>query len=59
MSNQIKNTCKGVMLGMLAGMAAAAIGLWCLKNNRRGIRKNIGKALHSIGNLVDNVTNMF
>ena len=47
------------MLGMLAGMAAAAIGLWCLKNNRRGIRKNIGKALHSIGNLVDNVTNMF
>lgn len=59
MGKQIKNMCKGALLGMLMGMAAAFLGLWCLKHNRRGIRKNIGKALHSIGNLVDNVTNMF
>ena len=30
-----------------------------MRSNKKGIKKNVGKALHSVGDLMENVTNMF
>ncbi len=50
---------KGVGIGMAIGCVAGAVGSYYLYDNRKGIKKNMGKALRSVGDLVDDVTSFF
>ena len=47
---------KGAGLGMMLGCVAGAVGQTAIQKNKKGLKKNIGKALHNMGELVDNVT---
>ncbi len=46
-------------MGLVVGGAAGVIGTCYVKKNKKGIKHNAGKALHSIGDLLENVTDMF
>ncbi len=54
---------KGLGLGMAAGiMAGATAGVaatCCMKRRKHGFKYNMGKALQSMGELVDNMSGMF
>ncbi len=50
---------KGIGAGVAVGCVAGALGSMYMRNNKKGMKKNIGKALRNVGNLVDNVTGMF
>lgn len=50
---------KGLCIGVMAGMVAGMMGMCYMQHNRRGIKRNVGRALRNMGNLVDNVTGMF
>lgn len=50
---------KGLCLGAMAGILAGAMGMCYLQKNKRGIRRNMGRTLRNVGDLVDNVTSMF
>lgn len=52
------NFVKGVGMGMVVGAVAGAVGQSMMHKNKRGIKKNVGKALRNMGALVDNVTDM-
>ena len=45
-------------MGMAVGAIAGAVGHSMMQKNKRGIKKNVGKALRNMGALVDNVTGM-
>lgn len=50
---------KGVGMGAVIGCTAGIVGTCYVKKNKKGIKRNAGKALHSIGDLLENVTDMF
>ncbi len=50
---------KGVGMGMALGATAGVMGTCYAQKNKKGIKHNAGKALHSIGDLLENVTDMF
>lgn len=50
---------RGIGIGMALGCMAGAVGSYYLYDNRKGIKKNMGRALRSVGDLVDDVTNFF
>ncbi len=50
---------KGIGIGMALGCMAGAIGSYYLYDNRKGIKRNMGRALRSVGDLVDDVTSFF
>ena len=50
---------RGVGIGMAVGAAAGCMGSCYVRSNRRHIKKNVGRALRNMGDLVDNVTGMF
>ncbi len=50
---------KGLGVGLMAGMVAGAVGGCYMHGNRRGIKRNIGHALHTVGDLADSVLSMF
>ena len=50
---------KGLIVGLVCGMVAGAVGCCYLQQNRRGVKRHIGHALRSMGELVDTVTGMF
>ncbi len=50
---------KGMGLGVVVGCTAGAMGACYMKKHKKGIKHNAGKAIHSIGDLLDNVTDMF
>ncbi len=54
----VMNFVKGVGMGMAVGAIAGAVGQSMMHKNKRGIKKNVGKALRNMGELVDNVTGM-
>lgn len=49
---------KGMGVGLLVGAVAGAVGYHVVHKNKRGIKRNVGKALRNMGALVDNVTDM-
>lgn len=49
---------KGVGVGMLAGAAAVAVGSKMMKDKKH-LKKNMGKAAHAVGDLIDNMGYMF
>ncbi len=50
---------KGVGIGMALGCVVGAVGSYYLYDNRKGIKRNMGRALRSVGDLVDTVTSCF
>lgn len=58
MANMMKMA-KGVGIGLALGCVAGAIGSYYLYDNRKSVKRNMGKALRSVGDLVDTVTGFF
>ena len=50
---------KGVGIGVALGCVAGAVGGYYLCDNHKGFKKSMGKALRSVGNLVDTMTGFF
>ena len=59
MSKCTFNFFKGMGIGVMVGGIIGTVGACCVKKSRKGFRNCAGKALHSIGDLVENVTDMF
>lgn len=60
MAKQAMNVAKGIGMGMLAGAAVAAIGTKAMGGSRksRQMKKNAGKAIHTMGNFIGDVEKM-
>ena len=50
---------KGIGMGLAVGCVAGAVGSTYMHSNKKGLKKNVGKALRNVGDLMDNVTGMF
>jgi len=59
MKNGMMKMMKGIGIGMALGCVAGAVGSYYLYDNRKGIKRNMGRALRSVGELVDTVTSCF
>ncbi len=61
MYKRTMNVAKGIGMGVLAGTVVAAIGTKAMNGgHRKGsqMRKNAGKAIHTVGNLIGDVEKM-
>mgnify|MGYP007130862266 FL=1 len=59
MTKGISRFVRGVSMGAMVGIAVGAVGSMYIRNNKKGLKKNIGKALRNVGDLVDDVSGMF
>lgn len=59
MKNSMGKFVKGMGIGAAIGCTAGAVGAYYVQKNKKGIKRNAGRALHSFGDLLDNVTDMF
>lgn len=59
MKSSMENFMKGVGMGMALGCTAGVVGTYWMNKNKKGIKRNAGKAIHSFGDLLENVTGMF
>ncbi len=50
---------RGFGIGVMAGFIAGAVGMCYAQQHKRGLKRNVGRALRNVGDLMDNVTNMF
>lgn len=50
---------KGASIGLLMGSVAGMAGYGYVHSHKKGMKKNVSKALRNMGDLVDNVTGMF
>lgn len=61
MAKQVMNVAKGIGMGVLAGAAVAAIGTKAMNGTHKKakvMKKNAGKAIHTVGNLIGDVEKM-
>ncbi len=60
MYKQTVNAMKGVGMGVLAGVAVAAISTKAMGSHKKmsHMKKNAGKAMHTVGNLIGDVEKM-
>lgn len=49
---------KGMGIGILAGCVAGIAGICYVRCHKKGIKRNIGKAMRNVGNLMDDITRM-
>ena len=59
MRNSMGNFMKGMGLGVAVGCTMGVVGTCMMKKNRKGLKRNAGRALHSFSDLLENVTDMF
>ena len=59
MNKVIMTFVKGAGMGIAVGCIAGAVGNSYMHANKKGLKKNVGKALRNVGDFMDNVTNMF
>ena len=59
MKHQMGNFVKGMGMGMALGCTAGVVGVVMLQKNKKGLKHNAGRALHSFGDLLENVTDLF
>jgi hypothetical protein len=50
---------KGIGAGIAAGMTVGIVGSQMMMRDKRHFKRNAGKAVHAIGDLIDNVQYMF
>lgn len=50
---------RGMFIGLMVGMAAGVAGCCYMKQHKRGFKRNMGRALRNMSELVDNVNGMF
>lgn len=50
---------KGMLMGLLVGGTLGAMGACYMRRNRRGVKRNVGHALRTVGDLADSVLGMF
>ncbi len=50
---------KGMGLGLAAGCAVGVMGVCYMKRHRKGMKRNVSKALRNMSELVDSVNHMF
>ena len=50
---------RGMFMGLLAGAALGAMLVCYLHRNRRGVKRNVGHALRTVGDLADSLIGMF
>ena len=53
------NFMKGMGMGVAVGVAVGVVGTCYVKKNKKGLKRNAGRTLHSLGDLLENVTDMF
>lgn len=59
MMKNTMNMVKGVGLGMLAGAAVTMVGSQMMKTDKKQLKKNAGKAIKAMGDVIDGVQYMF
>ena len=59
MSNGMMKFMKGMGWGLAVGCVAGAVGECYMRRSRRGFKKNMGKALKNVSELVEEVSSMF
>ncbi len=59
MASNMMKFMKGMGLGVMVGCVAGAIGNQCMRNNKKGLKRNMGKALKNMSELVEEVSDMF
>ena len=59
MAKRYNNFFKGIGMGAALGIAVGAAGSMYMRANKKGLKKNVGKALRNVGDLVDDVSGMF
>ena len=50
---------KGMGMGVALGCTVGVVGTCVMRKNKKGLKRNAGRALHSFGDLLENVTDMF
>ena len=50
---------KGMGIGLAVGCMAGAVGNQYMHSGKKGLKKNIGKALRNMSNLVEEVGDIF
>lgn len=59
MHMRMMKLCKVMLIGLAAGMAVGAAGICYIKSHKKGLKRSVGKALRSVGDLVDQMGDMF
>ena len=59
MASSMMKFIKGMSLGVMVGCVAGAVGNHCMHSKRKGFKKNVGKALKNMSELVEEVSDMF
>ncbi len=59
MMKNTMNVVKGVGLGMIAGATVAVVGERMMKTDKKQMKKNAGKAIRAMGEVIDGVQYMF
>lgn len=57
--NSVMSFVKGAGIGIMMGSVAGMAGYGYMQTHKKGMKKNVSKALRNMGDLVDNVTGMF
>ncbi|MGN0171424.1 MAG: hypothetical protein ACI39E_01410 [Acutalibacteraceae bacterium] len=50
---------KGMGMGTVVGCVAGVVGYSYMRRNKKGVKRNVGKALRNMSELVENVNGMF
>ncbi len=50
---------KGLTVGMVAGGTLGVLLTCYMRRNRRGLKRNVGHALRTVGDITDSVLGMF
>ena len=59
MSRHTANFVKGIGTGIAAGIALGVVGSRLMVANKKTIKRNAGKAMHAVGDLLENVQQMW
>lgn len=59
MAKGLMNFVKGMGIGLAVGCMAGAVGNQYMHSGRKGLKKNLGKALKNMSSLVEEVGEMF
>lgn len=55
MTRSMEKFLKGMGMGVAVGCAVGAVGTCMLKKSKKGLKATAGKALHSMGDLLENM----